>query len=63
MFKFVSKGDAHENESALFYNGQKIMTVFSAVYPDGEVIVQVEDGGGSLQTEWQDWIEDIEVAD
>ena len=63
MFKFVSKGDSHENESALFYNGQKILSLYTMVYSDGEVVVQVEDGGNHLQAEWQDWIEDIEVSD
>lgn len=63
MFKFVSKGDARHNESAIFYNGQKIISAFTSVYADGEVIVQVEDGSNNLQVEWADWIEDFEESD
>lgn len=58
MFKFVSKGDNHHNESALFFNGQKIMTVDCYVYTDGEVIVNIKDGGDAVQADWKDWIED-----
>ena len=58
MFKFVSKGDAHDNESALFYNGQRILTVYATVYTDGEVMVQIEDGNTKLMTEWEDFLEE-----
>lgn len=58
MFKFVSKGDNHDNESALFYNGQRIMALYATVYPDGGVMVQVEDGNGRLMMEWEDYLEE-----
>lgn len=58
MFKFVSKGDNHDNESALFYNGQRILTLYSTVYTDGSVMVQVEDGNTKLMTEWEDFLEE-----
>jgi hypothetical protein len=57
MFKFVSKGDTHDNESALFYNGQRILSIYATVYPDGEVMIQVEDGAQHLMTEWEDYLE------
>jgi hypothetical protein len=58
VFKFVSKGDAHDNESALFYNGQCILKMYATVYTDGEVMVQVEDGSQRLICEWEDFLED-----
>jgi len=58
VFKFVSKGDAHDNESALFYNGQRILTVYATVYTDAEIMVQVEDGSGRLMKEWEDFLEE-----
>ena len=60
MFKFVSKGDNHDNESALFYNGQRVFTMYTMVDADGEVRVQVEDGNGRLMKEWEDYLEDYE---
>ena len=57
MFKFVSKGDAHDNESALFYNGQRIATLYATVTVGGEIMVQVEDGNTKLMTEWEDFLE------
>jgi hypothetical protein len=58
VFKFVSKGDNHDNESALFYNGQRILTMYVTVYADGEIMVQVEDGNNKLMTEWEDFLEE-----
>ena len=63
MFKFVSKGGAHDNEAALFYNGQRIMTMYTTVFSDGEVIIRVEDGSDFEQAQWHDWIEDFEESD
>lgn len=60
MFKFVSKGDNHLNESALFFNGQKVYTVYVGVDLDGEIMIQVEDGNGRLMKEWEDFAEDYE---
>ena len=58
MFKYVSKGDKQDNESALFYNGQKICVLYSTVYADGTVMVQIEDGNNRLMTEWEDFLEE-----
>ena len=60
MFKFISKGDNHDNESALFYNGQKLCSLYSTVSADGEVRIQIEDGSGRLMKEWEDYLEDYE---
>lgn len=60
MFKFISKGDNHDNESALFFNGQKLFNVYSTVYADGEIMIQIEDGSGRLMKEWEDFAEDYE---
>jgi hypothetical protein len=58
VFKFVSKGDNHDNESALFYNGQRIATLYATVTFGGEIMVQVEDGNNKLMTEWEDFLEE-----
>ena len=58
MFKYVSKGDSHDNESALFYNGQKVCVLYSTIYADGTVAVQVEDGNNKLMCEWEDFLEE-----
>jgi hypothetical protein len=58
MFKFVSKGDKHDNESALFFNGQRLLTVYATVTSGGEVMVQIEDGSNRLITEWEDFLEE-----
>ena len=60
MFKFVSKGDAHDNESALFYNGQRIATLYATVTVGGEIMVQIEDGSSRLVSEWEDFLEDTD---
>jgi hypothetical protein len=60
VFKFVSKGDHHDNESALFYNGQKLLTIYASVRYDGETMIQIEDGNGRLMKEWEDFMEDYE---
>jgi len=58
VFKYVSKGDSHDNESALFYNGQKVCVLYSTAYADGTVMVQIEDGSGRLMCEWEDFLEE-----
>ena len=60
MFKFIAKGDNHDNEAAMFYNGQRLFAVYSTVDADGEVRVQIEDGSGRLMKEWEDFLEDYE---
>jgi len=60
VFKFVSKGDSHNFESAIFYNGQKICTLYSNKYSDGSVEVLVQDGSGDLMIEWEDYLENVE---
>ena len=60
MFKFVAKGDNYTNESALFFNGQRVCTVYAGVNPDGSMEIQIEDGNGRLMTEWEDFAEDYE---
>ncbi len=62
MFKFVSKGDSHDNESALFYNGQRLLSIYARVHTDGGVYVQVEDGNGIMCSDWEDYLEDYEDA-
>lgn len=57
MFKFYTKGDDRLFEGAIFLNGQKIATLYAGVYPDGEIVIQAEDGSGRLQTEWSDYEE------
>lgn len=61
MFKFVSKGDNYDNESALFYNGQKLCVLYASVAANGAVEIQIEDGNGRLMTEWEDFAEDYET--
>ena len=61
MFKFVSKTVHGDSESALFYNGQKLITVYAGVGADGETEIQVEDGQGRLMVEWHDYLEDYEI--
>jgi len=60
VFKFVSKGDSHENESALFYNGQRILTIYAGVIGDDMSII-VDDGADITQAEWSDYLEDHEA--
>jgi len=60
MFKFVSKGDNHDNESVLFFNGQKLCAMYCRVDTDGSVWIQIEDGSGRLMKEWEDFAEDYE---
>jgi hypothetical protein len=60
VFKFVSKGDLHDNESALFYNGQRLLTLYATVTISGGVMVQIEDGSNRLMCEWEDFLEDTD---
>ncbi len=63
MFKFVSKGDSHENESALFYNGQRLLSIYASAYGE-DVSIIVDDGADITQAEWSDYLEDNEaIAD
>jgi hypothetical protein len=62
MFKFASKGDNHNNEAALFYNGQRLLTVYAAVVND-EVSIIVDDGTDVTKVMWEDYLEDHEHAD
>jgi len=59
VFKFVSKGDNHSNESALFYNGQRILTIHASVDTDN-VSVVVLDGSDLVFAEWEDYLEDVD---
>jgi hypothetical protein len=59
VFKFVSKGDNHSNESALFYNGQRILTVYAAVVND-EISIIVDDGTDITKAEWEDYLENVD---
>jgi len=59
VFKFVSKGSAYDNESALFYNGQRILTINARVDMD-TVSVMVDDGNDTLMASWEDYLEDYE---
>jgi hypothetical protein len=56
MFKFYTKGDDRDFEAAVFYNGQKIATVYTSIRGD-QVEVQVEDGSNRLMAEWSDFAE------
>lgn len=60
MFKFVSKNEGDVNASSVFFNGQKLYTVYVGVKPEGEVQIQVEDGSNHLMKEWEDFLEDYE---
>lgn len=62
MFKFYSKGDNADCESALFYNGQRILTIHAR--RDADMIsIMVDDGTDTLQGAWEDYLEDYENAD
>ncbi len=55
MFKFYTKGDDNNLEAAVFYNGQRIMTVYTWRYTDGEISVEIRDGEDVLQKQWVDY--------
>lgn len=57
MYKFYTKSTETTSESALFLNGQKIATIYAGLYPDGEIVIQVEDGSNGLMIEWSDYAE------
>ena len=57
MIKFYTKGDHRDFEGAVFLNGQKVATIYTGVYPDGTIQVQIEDGSGRLMKEWEDFEE------
>ena len=57
MFKFYTKGDEASIEGAVFLNGQRVVSFYANVYPDGEIVVIVEDGSGQQQAEWSDFEE------
>ena len=57
MFKFVTRGHGADFDAAVFYNGQKLVTVYLSKHLN-EVEVQIEDGGGHLMSEWEDFLEE-----
>jgi len=57
MFKFYTKGDDNNLEAAIFYNGQRIATVYSWRYTTGEITTQVENGSSIMEAEWVDYEE------
>lgn len=57
MFKFYTKGDDDNLEAAVFYNGQRVMTVYMWRYVNGEITVEVRDGEDVLQVQWVDYEE------
>jgi hypothetical protein len=63
MFKFVNKGNEHGVHAAVFYNGQRICTLYSNAYSDGSIEVIVHDGSDRPMVEWEDYLEDYENAD
>ena len=63
MFKFVSKGDHTVNEAALFHNGQRLYTMYTAISADGEVNVDAYNGDGVLSYRWVDYLEDLDNVD
>ena len=64
MFKFVSKGDNKQNESALFYNGQLLYEVWTTVNENnGEVIIEYFDGNDNPEGVVYDYLEDYGNAD
>jgi hypothetical protein len=58
MFKFVSKGDKSSNESAMFYNGQRLFTITCNVLVDDGVWITIEDGNDVVMKEWEDYLEE-----
>jgi hypothetical protein len=56
MFKFHTKGDNNNFEAAVFYNGQRVATLYAWKYL-AEFTVQVEDGEGIIQADWVDYEE------
>jgi len=59
VFKFYSKGTNKNSESALFYNGQRLLTVYAAVI-NGNISVIVDDGNDVTAAEWEDYLEDVD---
>lgn len=57
MFKFYTKGDTNNLEAAVFYNGQRIMTLYAWHYTDNQITVEIRDGNDDLQAEWVDYEE------
>ena len=57
MFKFYTKGNGKDFYGAVFLNGQKVCSLYTSVYADGTIEVQIEDGNGRLVTEWEDFEE------
>lgn len=64
MFKFVSKGDNQQNESALFYNGQLLYEVCATINEsNGEVMIEFFDGNDNPEGVVYDYLEDYGIAD
>lgn len=57
MFKFYTKGKDDNLEAAVFYYGQRVMTVYVWRYTNGEITVEVRDGEDALQVQWVDYEE------
>lgn len=57
MFKFATRGDNNDFDAAIFYNGQRLVSVYLGHNGEG-VEVQVEDGNGKLMSEWEDFLEE-----
>lgn len=55
MFKFYTKGGNDHLEGAVFYNGQKILTMFINKHND-EIIVEI-DNGSEVMASWIDFEE------
>ena len=62
MFKFYTKGDNADCEAALFYNGQRLLSVHARRDAD-TISIMVDDGTDNLQAAWDDFLEDYENAD
>jgi len=56
VFKFYTKGDEDNFEAAVFYNGQRIATLYAWRYLS-EFTVQVENGSGIIEADWMDYEE------
>ena len=57
MFKFYTKSKDENNlEAAVFYCGQRIMTMYVWRYVNGEITVEVRDGEDALQVQWVDHV-------
>lgn len=56
MFKFYTKGDGSYLEGAVFYNGQRILTMYMNKHHD-EILVEIVDGADNVMADWIDFEE------